>query len=167
MQLSVCIVYAALDRVGVAAYKRDHGHVQAAIEEYDGALKVSPDSKTRAIVLSRLGFGLHADRGLRSGESERRRAVKENPNNASALVDSGLLAGRDGDFGLAAEQFSHAMKAAPTDVGYLLLGYALRQAGHLPEAQEAYANAQRISRDFVQAQQSAAQLLATAGVKAE
>jgi hypothetical protein len=37
----------------------------------------------------------------------------------------------------------------------------------LPEAQEAYANAQRISQDFVQAQQSAAQLLATARVTAE
>ncbi len=159
--------YAALDRVGVAAYKRDHGHVQAAIEEYDGALKVAPDSKTRAIVLSRLASAYMQTGDFDQARASAAAAVKENPNNASALVDSGLLAGRDGDFGLAAEQFSHAMKAAPTDVGYLLLGYALRRAGHLPEAQEAYANAQRISRDFVPAQQSAAQLLATAGVKAE
>jgi tetratricopeptide (TPR) repeat protein len=159
--------YATLDRVAVAAYKRDHGHVQAAIEEYGSALKVSPDAKTRAIVLSRL-----ASAYMQIGDFDQARAsaadgLKENPNNASALVDSGLLAEREGNFGLAAQQFSHAMKAAPTDVGYLLLGYALRRAGHLPEAQEAYANAQRISQDFVQAQQSAAQLLATAGVTAE
>ena len=159
--------YAALDRVAVAAYKRDHGHVQAAIEEYGSALKVSPDSKTRAIVLSRL-----ASAYMQAGDFDRAKVscadgLKENPNNATALVDSGLLAERDGDFGLAAEQFSHAMKVAPTDVGYLLLGYALRRAGHLPEAQAVYAEAQRISGDFVQAQQSAAQLLATAGVKAE
>ena len=31
--------YAALDRVAVAAYKRNHGHVQAAIEEYGRALE--------------------------------------------------------------------------------------------------------------------------------
>ena len=78
-----------------------------------------------------------------------------------------MLAERDGDFEFAAGQFSHAMKSTPTDVGYLLLGYALRQAGHLPDAQQAYGEAQRISGDFVQAQQSAAQLLATAGVKAQ
>jgi tetratricopeptide (TPR) repeat protein len=159
--------FAALDQVAVAAYKRDHGHVQAAIEEYGRALAVSPDSKTRAIVLSRL-----ASAYMQAGDFDRARAscasgLKENPNNASALVDSGLLAERDGDFELAAEQFSHAMKLAPTDVGYLLFGYALRRAGHLPEAQAVYGEAQRISRDFVQAQQSAAQLLATAGVKAE
>ena len=159
--------YAALDRVAIAAYKRNHGQVQAAIEEYDRALKVSPDSKTRAIVLSRL-----ASAYMQTGDFERARAncaggLRENPNNASALVDSGLLAERDGDFEFAAEQFSHAMKVAPTDVGYLLLGYTLRRAGRLPDAQKAYADAQRISGDLVQAQQSATQLLAVAGVKAE
>jgi len=159
--------YAPLDRVAVAAYKRDHGHVQAAIEEYGRALEVSPDSKTRAIVLSRL-----ASAYMQTGDFDHAKAscasgLKENPNNASALVDSGLLAEREGNFELAAEQFSHAMKVAPTDVGYLLLGYALRRAGHLPDAQAVYAEAQRISGDFAQAQQSAAQLLATAGVKAE
>jgi protein O-mannosyl-transferase len=159
--------YAALDRVAIAAYKRNHGHVQAAIDEYGRALEVSPDSKTRAIVLSRL-----ASAYMQTGDFERARAscangLKENPNNPSALVDSGLLAERDGDFELAAEQFAHAMKVAPTDVGYLLLGYSLRRAGRLPDAQVAYAGAQRMSRDFDQAQQSAAQLLATAGVKTE
>ena len=159
--------YAALDRVAVAAYKRNHGHVQAAIEEYGRALEVSPDSKTRAIVLSRL-----ASAYMQAGDFDRAKAscasgLRENPNNASALVDSGLLAERDNDFEFATGQFSHAMKVAPTDVGYLLLGYALRRAGHLADAQEAYGEAQRISQDFVGAQQSAAQLLATAGVKAE
>ena len=159
--------YAALDRVAVAAYKRNHGHVQAAIEEYGRALEVSPDSKTRAIVLSRLSSAYMQTGDFDQAKASCASGLKENPNNASALVDSGLLAERNGDFELAAGQFSHAMKVAPTDVGYLLLGYALRRAGHLPGAQEAYGEAQRISRDMVQAQQSAGQLLATAGVKAD
>ena len=159
--------YAALDRVAVAAYKRDHGHVQGAIDEYTGALSAAPDSKTRAIVLSRL-----ASAYMQIGDFEKARAscanaLKENPNNPSALVDSALLAGRDGDFAFAAAQISHAMQVAPTDVGYVLLGYALRRAGHRAEADDAGAYAQRISRDLAQAQQSAAQLLTTAGVKPE
>ncbi len=159
--------YAALDRVAVAAYKRNHGHVQAAIEEYGKALEVSPDAKTRAIVLSRLASAYMQSGDFEHAKASCARGLEENPNNASALVDSGLLAERDGDFELAVGQFSHAMKAAPTDVGYVLLGYALRRSGHLPEVQAAYGEAQRISKDFGQAQQSAAQLLATAGVKDE
>jgi cytochrome c-type biogenesis protein CcmH/NrfG len=159
--------YVALDRVAIAAYKRNHGHVQAAIEEYGRALEVSPDSKTRAIVLSRLASAYMQTGDFKQAKASCASGLKENPNNASALVDSGLLAERDGDFEFAAGQFSHAMKVAPTDVGYLLLGYALRRAGHMSDAQEAYGAAQRISGDFVQAQQSAAQLLATAGVNAE
>lgn len=159
--------YAALDRVAVAAYERDHGHAQDAIEEYRGALDVAPDAKTRAIVLSRM-----ASAYMQTGDFGRARtscaeALKENPRNATALVDSGLLAEQDGDFVLAAGQFSEAMRVAPTDVGYLLLGYAWRRAGHMQEAYEAGVLAQRMSRDFAQAQQTVAQLLAMAQVKSE
>jgi cytochrome c-type biogenesis protein CcmH/NrfG len=59
------------------------------------------------------------------------------------------------------------MKVEPTDVGYLLLGQALRRAGHTTEADEACAQAQRISHDFAQAQQSAARVLTSAGIKTD
>jgi len=78
-----------------------------------------------------------------------------------------LLAERDGDAGLAVTQISHAMRVEATDVGYLLLGQALRRAGRLSEADAANTHAQQISQDFSKAQQSAAKILTSAGIKQE
>jgi tetratricopeptide (TPR) repeat protein len=94
-------------------------------------------------------------------------ALRENPDNSVALVSSGLLAERDADYPMAIDQISHAMKVAPTDAGYLLLEQALRRAGRMAEADEAHAQAQRISHDLAQAKQSAAQVLASAGIKGD
>jgi len=159
--------YTVLDLVAVAAYKRSHGHLRESIEEYDKALAVARDSRARALVLSRL-----ASTYMQMGDFTRARvacenALEENPNNGSALVASGLLAERDGDFASATAQISRAMKVAPTDVGYVLLAQALRRGGRLAEADQALAQAQRISPDYVQAQQSAAAVLATSGIKAD
>ncbi len=82
-------------------------------------------------------------------------------------MGSGLLAERDGDFAAAVERISRAMKIEPTDVGYVLLGQVLRRAGHSAEASDADAQARRISHDWAQAQQSAAQVMGSAGIKAE
>jgi tetratricopeptide (TPR) repeat protein len=153
--------------VEVAIFEQFHGHVPQAIDQYTQALDAAPDSKTRAVVLSRLGSAF-----IQEGDIERARksyayALRENPENSSALVGSGLLAERDGDAALAATQISHAMKIEATDVGYLLLGQALRRAGHLSEANDAFAHAQQISQDFSKAQQSAAKILTSAGIKPE
>jgi Flp pilus assembly protein TadD len=91
-------------------------------------------------------------------------ALQENPDNAAALVGSGLLAERDGDFALAVARLSHAVEAEPSDVSYLLLEQALRRRGGLAEADDAEAHAQRISHDFAQAQRSTAQVLTAAGI---
>jgi tetratricopeptide (TPR) repeat protein len=159
--------YAAADMVEVAIFEQAHGHVPEAIDQYTQALDAAPDAKTRAVVLSRLGSAF-----IQQGDIERARksyayALRENPENSSALVGSGLLAQRDGDAALAATQISHAMKIEATDVGYLLLGQALRRAGHLSEANDAFAHAQQISQDFAKAQQSAAKILTSAGIKPE
>jgi Flp pilus assembly protein TadD len=90
-------------------------------------------------------------------------ALQENPDNAAALIGSGLLAERDGDFALAVARLSHAVEAEPSDLSYLLLEQALRRTGRLAEADDAEAHA-RISHDFAQAQRSTAQVLAAAGI---
>jgi cytochrome c-type biogenesis protein CcmH/NrfG len=43
----------------------------------------------------------------------------------------------------------------PTPQGYLELGRALAQAGHVPEALDAYQQALKLSPDLVEAQQAA------------
>ncbi len=159
--------YNALDMVAVAAYKRSHGHVQDAIAEYRRALDAAQDSKERAVVLSRL-----ASVFMQTGDFNRAKiscayALKENPNNGSALVASAMLAERDGDYASAVAQISQAMRIAPTDAGYLLLAQALRRGGHLAEADDAVAQAQRITHNIVEAQQNATEVLATAGIKGD
>ena len=157
--------YHPIDLAGIAAYKRGHGHVQAAIDEYYRALEASPDPKTRDVILSEL-----APAFMQIGDFGRAKlvlaaALRENPNNAASLVSSGLLAERDGDFESAVAQITHAMQVEPTDVGYLLLGQALRRAGRSAEADDALAHAQRISHDLANAQNSAERVLTTAGIK--
>jgi Flp pilus assembly protein TadD len=157
--------YSAAEMVRFGFYEQTHGHVQEAIEQYRQALDNSPDSNTRAVALNLLGSAFTQMGDIPRAKMSYAYALKENPDNGAALVGSGLLAERDGDFRFAVEQISHAIKVEPTDVGYLLLGQALRRAGHTTEADEACAQAQRISHDFAQAQQSAAKVLVSVGIK--
>jgi len=86
------------------------------------------------------------------------------PNDPGALVGTGLLAWRGGDATGAITQLSHAMKVAPTDVGWLLLAGAFGQAGKAGDAAAAYARARSLSPDFAQAQKIADQVAASYGI---
>jgi protein O-mannosyl-transferase len=153
--------------VAVGIFEQTHGHVQEAIEQYTQSLNASTDAKSRAEALGHLGSAL-----IQVGDVARARmsyasALQQDPDNGVALVGNGLLAERDGDFGSAVAQISHAMQAAPTGVGYVLLAQALRRAGRLAEAEGALAQAQRISPDLAKSEQSAARVLITVGIKTD
>jgi len=159
--------YSASAMIDVGVYEQTHGHVQEAIEQYKRSLNASRDASLRAVALSRLGSAFTQVGDIQDAKLGYGYALQQNPDNSVALIGSGLLAERDGDFAFAVAQISHAMKVAPTDSGHLLLGQALRKTGHIPEADAAYKEAQRISHDFAQAQQTAAQAMASAGIKNE
>jgi tetratricopeptide (TPR) repeat protein len=159
--------YSASDMVTIGIFEQTHGHAQEAIEQYGRALRASPDSNERAAALSALGSAFLQTGDIRRAKMSYTYALRENPDNGAALIGSGLLAERDGDFAVAVARISHAVEVEPTEVGYLLLAQALRRGGRTAEADDALAQAQKISRDFAQAQHSAAQLLAAAGVNPE
>jgi tetratricopeptide (TPR) repeat protein len=159
--------YSFSDMVVLGVYEQTHGAAQAAISQYDRALSAAQDANSRAVTLSCLGSAY-----LQMGDFDRAKmnyalALQQNPDTVAALIGDGLLAERDGDFTLAVTRISHAAQVEPGDVGYLLLAQALRRAGRLTEADDAVAHAQRISHNFSQAQQSAAQVLAAAGVNSD
>jgi len=156
--------YSATDMVTFGIFEQAHGHAQEAIEQYGRALRASPDSNARAAALSGLGSAFLQTGDIRRAKMSYTYALQENPDNVAALVGSGLLAERDGDFALAVARLSHAVEADPSDVNYLLLEQALRRSGGLAEADDAEAHAQRISHDFAQAQRSTAQVLTAAGI---
>jgi tetratricopeptide (TPR) repeat protein len=156
--------YSFEDMVVLGVYEQTHGQAQAAISQYGRALRMAPDSNSRAIALSCLGSAYMQMGDFNHAKISYADALRQNPDTVAALMGSGLLAERDGDFALAVARISHAVEVEPSDVGYLLLGQVLRRAGRLAEADDAVAHARRISRDFAEAQRSAAQVLAAAGV---
>ncbi|MGA9391006.1 MAG: hypothetical protein WBV69_11225 [Candidatus Sulfotelmatobacter sp.] len=156
--------YSPEEMVRFGYYEQTHGHVAQAIEQYARALDNLPDSNSRSIALGLLGSAFTQIGDIPRAKMAFAYALQQNPDNSPALIGNGLLAQRDGDFSLAVAQISHAMKIEPTDVGYLLLEQALRRADLPAEADDARAHAKQLSHDFSQAQRSAAQMLATAGI---
>jgi tetratricopeptide (TPR) repeat protein len=157
--------YNASAVLDLGVYEQLHGHLRDAIEQFERSVNDAPDAKSRAVALSSLGSAFLEMGDISRATMSYGEALQQNPDNSGALIGSGLLAERDGDFSFAVVRISHATEVEPTDVSYLLLGQALRRAGRSAEADEANAHAQRIAHDLAQAQQSAAQIQAAAGIK--
>jgi Tfp pilus assembly protein PilF len=156
--------YSFQDMIAVGVYEQTHGKPQEAVAQYVRAAGASQDAKSRAIALNDLASAYLQMGDMSHAKISYASAIEQDPENGAALVGSGLQAEREGDVALAVARISHAVEMEPSDVGYLLLEQALRRAGGLAEADDARAHAQRISQDFSQAQQSAAKVLAAAGV---
>jgi Flp pilus assembly protein TadD len=82
-------------------------------------------------------------------------ALQIDPHDPFALLGMGLLAYRDANFPTAVDFFSRAVAVEPIDFHYLLLATALQKCGRQAEASAAFAQAQRISSDWTQAQDKA------------
>ena len=76
------------------------------------------------------------------------------------MVGLGLIAQENGDLPEAIHQYSRAIAAEPTDVGYVLLPQALQQAGRLDEANAIYERVARFSPNLAEAQEGAKRYLA-------
>jgi tetratricopeptide (TPR) repeat protein len=149
----------------LAFYELRVGHPQDAIEVCESVLRESADPKIQAAAWSEIGQG-HLQLGRYDQAAVGyRNALRLNPEDSEALVGTGLLAMRLGQFDLAATQLAHGVKEDPRDVNVLLLAQALRRAGRTAEADAALARVQKISPDLSQAQAGAEQLLAFAGLK--
>ena len=157
--------YTPQEMLQVGLYEQTHGDLPDAIDEYGRILNRVQDHPSRSLLLSSLGGAFVQAGDLGRAREGYTNALKENPDSGAALVGDGLLAERSGDPARAVTQISHAVKVEPSDVGYLLLGQALRRAGRTGEAADAESAARKISGDFVQAQQNAAQILAAAGLQ--
>jgi Flp pilus assembly protein TadD len=157
--------YASSEMVSIALFEQAHGRMQEAIQQLSRAADAATDANSRALALGCLGSAFLQVGDLGRARTAYTTALQQSPDNGVALVGAGLLAEREGDFSSAVTQISRAMQFEPTDVGYLLLAQALRRVGDAAEAERAVAKAQKVSSNISQAQQAAAQILATAGIK--
>ena len=166
-------------QLNLGIYAQQHGDLQLAAARYANVLRLATDTQMRASAYANLGtvyFALHNyDQAQLNFDS----AIKLKRVFPVALLDMGLIAQKiaqmtaqdaaktaadstantAADWNRAADYFAQYSSVAPSDVGYLLLSNALRQAGHAADADRAYQQALQLSSDISQAQQRAAQLM--------
>jgi len=148
-----------LGHLNICAYQQQRGNLQQAIEQCEMTLRGTSDTVLRANASSNLGSVYRSLGNYALAKENYEAALRLTPDNALALVGLGLLAQRTGDFAQAVNEYSRAMAVQPTDTGYLLLARVLQQSGRPAEAQTAYEQAKRLSRDLDKARQNADYLL--------
>ena len=102
--------YSFSDMVVLGVYEQTHGQAQAAISQYGRALSAAQDSDSRAVALSSLGSAYMQMGDFNRAKINYADALRQNPDTVAALMGSGLLAEREGDFALAVARISHARR---------------------------------------------------------
>jgi tetratricopeptide (TPR) repeat protein len=146
--------------LGLGVYDQRHGHAHEAIEEFQTALRLSPNKAMSAEAFSNLGSAYQQLHDYARARENFAAALQLDPHKAAAMVGLGMLAQKSGDVDGAIAQYSQAMSIEPTAVGYVLLARALEQGGHSGEAKAALYKARQLTSDFDQAQRTADELLA-------
>jgi tetratricopeptide (TPR) repeat protein len=144
-----------MSHTNLGIYFQKHGQMGEAIMEYETAASLTSDPGLLAQTYANLGA---AHRALGDDEQSHQdfdQSLRFNPNQYNAWFGLGLLAQKQGKLDEAISDLSRSVELQPTAQGYLELGRMLAQAGHVPEALDAYQQALKISPDLVQAQQAA------------
>ena len=144
-----------MSRSNLGIYLQNHHQMREAVAEYEAAVELTSDPGLLAQTYANLGA---AHRAL--GEDEQARlsfeqSLRLNPNQPNAWLGLGLLAQKQGKLDEAISDLSRSVELQPSAREYFELGRTLAQAGHAPEALDAYQQALKISADFVEAQQAA------------
>jgi tetratricopeptide (TPR) repeat protein len=147
--------------LNLGTYYHGQGNLRAAIDRYQMVAFHAADPTLRATAYGNLGS---AYRQL--GDTARAKqcfedALRVQPNRPMpmVLIGLGLIAQKNGDFEDAVRDYSRAMAAEPTDVGYLLLAQALEDEGHKDEAKAIREKLQKLSPDPEAAKKQAGVLL--------
>jgi tetratricopeptide (TPR) repeat protein len=141
--------------LSMGIYLQRNQHVPEAIGMYQKVLSRSEDPQQRATAWSQIGMANVQVKNFAQAILSFENALKLNPKDAGALVGSGLLAERSGDWARAAAQLRVATDVAPTDVEFLLLADALRGHARGLEAEQVELSARKISLDLSVARNNA------------
>lgn len=152
--------WSATDLIAFGSYEQGNGYAADAIKQYQRAAQNASDASTRAIALSDIGSAYLDLKNLNEAGDNFAKALQSDPNYVPALTGAGLVAQKTGDLELAIRDYTKAVSIQPTDLACELLGRAYQQSGRLNQANQAYADAQRLSRDYPQTHSLAAHLLA-------
>jgi protein O-mannosyl-transferase len=160
--------YPANEVLTLVLFELRVGHPLEAVEDCDAIVQSSnqaSDLQIRAVAFSERGQGLLQLRRYDEALESFQNALHLSPNDGMALIGSGTLELREGNFDQAVGHFARAAQFDNSPVSLLLLAQALRRDGHALQADSAMAEAERISSDLSGAQISAGQFLAFVGLK--
>jgi len=135
-----------------ADYELRHSHLTGALADARRVLQGTNDPAAREMAYRVLGIGYTQLGKPAEARDNYQQALKIVPDDPYALMGLGLLSYREQDFSTAAKWFSQTVEADPSDFDYLLLATALKQSGQQDQADAAYANAQRVTKNWEQAQ---------------
>lgn len=156
--------YPAQQLLTLGAYEQRNSHLQGAIQQYATALSSTDDPAIKVAAWDQIASVYSQVKDWDHSRQAYESALAISPNDDRALLGTGLLAQRSGDTRRAVEQLSHALKVAPSDVAWLLLAGALRQEKKTADADAAYSEAQKLSRNFDETQKVASQIASSFGV---
>lgn len=138
-----------------ADYELRHSHIAGAMADAGRVLQGTNDPAAREMSFRVLGIGYTQLGKAAEARENYQQALKIQPHDPYALMGLGLLSYREHDFATAAQWFSRTVEADPSDFDYLLLATALKQSGLQDQADAAYANAQRVTKNWDEAQDKA------------
>jgi tetratricopeptide (TPR) repeat protein len=145
--------------LGLAEYEERRGNVPAAIKLFGMVARRGADRETRATGYDHLGFAYRKIGDPMKAKQCFEAVLQLAPDRARAMTGLGLLAQERGDLPEAIRQYSHAVEAEPTDIGYLLLAQALQREGHLDQANAINEQMAHFSLNLAEAQKAARLLL--------
>ncbi len=149
----------------IGAYDQQHGKPQQAIEQYQRTITLTDDAVQRNLWLrsttfARMGSAYRQLGDFAQARQSFRKALQITPGDGQIWLGLGIVTQLGGDPGEAIQAYSKAVKLQPSDVGYLLLARALQQTSQNSQAQVAEAEAQRLSHNFLAAQETVDEILA-------
>jgi len=144
-----------MSRSNLGIYLQHHNQMREAVADYEAAVELTSDPGLLSQTYANMGAAQRAQGDDERAQKSFEQSLGFNSTQFNAWRGLGLLAQKQGKFEEAISDLSRAVELQPTAQGYFELGRVLEQAGHVPEALDAYQQALKISPEFVEAQQAA------------
>jgi protein O-mannosyl-transferase len=147
------------NQLNIGVYEKRHGHLTEAIARYDNVLRLTSDRQIQAFAFTNLGSAYRRLGDFPKAHAYYQAALALDKDATVPLIGLGLLANKTGNSAEAITYFERLTQAQATDVAYLLLAGALRNAGYPDQANAAVRRASAISRNLREAQDTANRML--------
>jgi tetratricopeptide (TPR) repeat protein len=151
--------------MAIGTYDQQHGDALGALQQYQRTIALTDSAVQRNLWLrsttfARMGSAYRQLRNLPQARASYQKALEIDSGNGQIWLALGIVTAQAGDNRSAIDAYSRSLKLQPSDVGYLLLAHALDQTGQSSQAEEARADARRVSRDLPVAERRVDQIFA-------